>query len=127
MDTSTAIQSLENRVRQELPHMSAEDARELARILQRLIVALQPERIYIFGSQARGDVTPDSDVDLLIVVSRADQPGYRLDQAAYHAMGRRELAVDVLVMGREEFDRRARALASLPATVLREGKILYAA
>ncbi|MBI4495052.1 MAG: nucleotidyltransferase domain-containing protein [Chloroflexi bacterium] len=107
--------------------MSTEDARELARILQRLIAALRPERIYAFGSQARGDATPDSDVDLLLVVSSADQPSYRLEQAAYHAMGRRNLSVDVLVMAREEFDRRARALASLPATVLREGKMLYAA
>ncbi|MBI4321190.1 MAG: nucleotidyltransferase domain-containing protein [Chloroflexi bacterium] len=107
--------------------MSPEDARELARILQRLISSLHPERIYVFGSQARGDVTPDSDVDLLLVVSSADQPVYRLEQAAYHAMGRRNLSVDVLVMARDEFDRRARALASLPATVLREGKMLYAA
>jgi predicted nucleotidyltransferase len=107
--------------------MTPEDARELARILQRLIVALQPERIHVFGSQARGDVTPDSDTDLLIVVSSADELPHRLDQAAYRAMGPRNLSVDVLVMTREEFDRRARAVASLPATVLREGRLLYAA
>lgn len=117
---------LQDRIERELPHMPPEVVRELARILQRLIDALRPERIHVFGSQARGDVTPDSDVDLLIVVSSADQPAHRLDQAAYRAMGRRDLSVDVLVMTREEFDRRARAVASLPATVLREGRLLYA-
>ncbi len=118
---------LKERVRRELPHMTPADTRELARLLRLLVDAFQPERIHVFGSQARGDSTPDSDVDLLVVVSHADQPGYRLDQAARRAMGRHTLSVDVLVMTREEFDRRAPALASLPATVLREGKTLYAA
>jgi uncharacterized protein len=118
---------LETNVRRELPLMSQEDARELARILQRLIDALQPERIHVFGSQACGDTTPDSDVDLLVVVPFSNEPPYRRAQAAYHAMAGRKLSVDVLVMTREEFDSRAPALASLPATVLREGKLVYAA
>ncbi len=112
-------------IRRQLPHLTEEDARELARILRRLIDALHPEEIHLFGSQARGDVAPHSDVDLLIVVPREDEREHRLAEAAYHAMGPRKLAVDVVVMGREEFERRARAAASLPAVVLREGKLLY--
>ena len=118
---------LKKNIRRELPHINEEDAGELARVLQRLVAAPEPERIHIFGSQARGDATPESDVDLLVVVPSSDQPPYRRAQAAYHAMGRRNLSIDVLVMTRDEFDQRAPAVASLPATVLREGKMLYAA
>ena len=78
--------ALEERIRRELPHMSEEDAVELARILERLIAALKPERIHLFGSQARGDVNHGSDVDLLVVVPESDQPPYRRAQAAYQAM-----------------------------------------
>lgn len=40
----------------------------LAEIVDRIIAAYQPERIYLFGSKARGDAGPDSDYDLLVVV-----------------------------------------------------------
>ena len=100
---------------------------ELARVVERLTEAFQPERIYVFGSQARGEATPDSDIDLLIVVAQADEPAHRLAQAAYRMATPHSLALDLLVMPLDEFERRSRALASLPATVLREGRVLYAA
>lgn len=115
------------RVRQALPHFSAEQAHDLAQVIERLVAALEPERIYLFGSQARGEATPDSDVDLLIVVPEAAEPSYRLAQRGYFAIGRYTLPVELVVMPTTEFERRSRALASLPASVLREGTLLYAA
>ena len=41
---------------------------KLAEIVRRLVEAYQPERIYLFGSMARGDAGPDSDYDLLVLV-----------------------------------------------------------
>ncbi len=119
---------LEQHIRQQLPHVGEQEAAELTRVVERLVAALQPEQIYLFGSQARGESTPDSDIDLLVVVPHADQPSYRLDQAAYQAAAPyARISLDILVMSREEFERRSRAAASLPATVLREGRRLYAA
>jgi len=40
----------------------------LAEVVHRLVEAYQPERIYLFGSVARGDAGPKSDYDLLVVV-----------------------------------------------------------
>ncbi|NIS69053.1 MAG: nucleotidyltransferase domain-containing protein, partial [Proteobacteria bacterium] len=40
---------------------------ELAEIVRRLIAAYRPERIYLFGSKARGDSGGDSDYDLMVV------------------------------------------------------------
>lgn len=121
------LKELESRVRRELPGVGGKEAAELARVVGRLVAALKPQRIYVFGSQARGEAMPDSDIDLLLVVPAADQPSYRLAQAAYHAAAPHSLALDILVMPAEEFAWRSRAVGSLPATVLREGRILYAA
>ena len=122
-----AHEFMEDRVRHELPWLAQEESRDLARVVERLVAFFHPECIYVFGSQARGEATPDSDFDLLIILSAADGPEYRLDQQAFRAAGEHSIALDILVMGRAEFERRSRAVASLPATVLREGRALYAA
>jgi predicted nucleotidyltransferase len=107
--------------------LTAEQAAEVTCAVERLIVALHPERIYAFGSYARGEATADSDVDLFVVVADSDVPAHRRARVAYEAVGPHRLPLDILVMSRAEFDRRRTALASLPATVLREGRLLYAA
>jgi predicted nucleotidyltransferase len=92
-----------------------------------LVAAYQPERIYLFGSIARGEAGPDSDYDIMLIVpddATADRKGSRL---AYQALRGTGTAVDVLVSTRSRFDARARVMASLPATVLREGRLLHAA
>ncbi len=99
----------------------------LAEIVQRLAEAFHPERIYLFGSQARGDAGTDSDYDLLLIVSHSDEPGYRRAQRAQEILWGIWTAADVLIFTREEFDRRKGVKNSLPETVLAEGKELYAA
>jgi predicted nucleotidyltransferase len=126
MSTTTLTHQLEARIRQELPNLTLEQAAELARMLDRLIEAFHPECIYAFGSQARGDTDEDSDVDLMLIVTSSDEPSYRRAQAAYHAVGRYGVPTDILVWTREEFDRRRPNPATLPGTIVREGKVLYA-
>ena len=72
-------------------------------IVRRLVQALQPERIYLFGSRARGNATDDSDYDLLVIVAQSDLPRYKREQAAYGALWGVGTSVDVLVLTREEF------------------------
>ncbi len=99
----------------------------LAEITRRLAETLRPERIYLFGSRARGDAQLDSDYDLLVLVPVHADRSRRLAQAGYHALRGIDAAVDVLVMSVAFFERRRVVVASLPATVEREGKLLYAA
>jgi uncharacterized protein len=99
----------------------------LREMVQRLVAAVNPERIYLFGSMARGDAGPDSDYDLLAVVAASDLPPHRRDIQAFRALCGVGAAKDVVVYTREEFESRSLAPSSLPATVLREGKLLYAA
>lgn len=99
----------------------------LCEIVNRLIATLNPRRIYLFGSQARGDAGPDSDYDLLLLVDDASEPAYRLSQRGHRALRGIPAAVDVVVWDREMFDARVHLKASFPATVVREGRLLHAA
>lgn len=99
---------------------------KLAEAVRRLVEAYEPERIYVFGSWARGDAGPDSDYDLLVVVSDTAGPERRRSRLAYEVLWGTGIAADVLVWTRERFDSRIDLKASLPATVLREGQLLYA-
>lgn len=100
--------------------------RKLAEIVSRLVEAYEPERIYLFGSEARGDAGPDSDFDLLVVVPNEAPPEMKRSRLAYERLWGTGVAADVLVWTKESFDSRLHLRASLPATVLREGKLLYA-
>jgi predicted nucleotidyltransferase len=99
----------------------------LAEVLRRLIEAYEPSRIYLFGSRARGDAGPDSDYDLLIVVPHSAPADRRRSRLAYTALRGTGIAADVLVCTHEYFEGRLHIKPSLPATVLREGRLLYAA
>jgi predicted nucleotidyltransferase len=99
----------------------------LAEIVHRLRQTLSPARIYLFGSKARGDAGTESDYDLMVIVPETTEPGYRLAQKAHSQLWGLRTSVDILVWTQSAFESRLHLKASLPATVLREGKLLYAA
>ncbi len=98
----------------------------LAEIVRRLVEAYQPERVYLFGSVARGDAGPDSDYDLLLIVPDDAPPERRDSKLAPRALRGTGIAADVIVWTASAFERRKHVVASLPATVVREGRLLYA-
>lgn len=54
--------------------------------VQRLVTALNPDRIYLFGSQARGEATADSDYDFLVVVRDRRGDGRADERRAFDAL-----------------------------------------
>jgi predicted nucleotidyltransferase len=101
--------------------------RLLGTVVERLVTLYRPERIYLFGSVARGEAGPDSDYDLMIVVPDSTPQPLRDPGLAYRALWRLGAAIDPLIWTRTQFDSRLHLRASLPSTVLREGRLLYAA
>ena len=99
----------------------------VAEAVRCLVDALRPEHIYLFGSRGRGDSREDSDYDFMVVVSDSDLPPHRRAQLAHLALRDVRLAADILVWTRQEFDRFLPVVGSLAATILREGRLLYAA
>ena len=99
----------------------------LAEIVRRLVAAYEPERIYLFGSKARGEAGPDSDYDLMVIVPDDAPPVRRRSRLAYEPLRGTGQAADVLVCTRSSFDSRLHVRASLPATIVSEGRLLHAA
>jgi hypothetical protein len=99
----------------------------LAEVVRRLQQLYQPEKIYLFGSTARGESGPDSDYDLMVVVSDSTPVSLRDSGRAYKAIWRLGVATDGLVWTHSDFEDRLQLKASLPSTIGREGKLLYAA
>ena len=99
----------------------------LDEIVCRLVATFHPERIYLFGSKARADSNPDSDYDLMIVVPDETPRERRKSRLAYQVLRGTRVAADVLIWTRQAFDGRLHIAPSLPATIVREGKLLYAA
>jgi predicted nucleotidyltransferase len=119
--------SLTAGVRRQLPHLGQSELNELTRSISRLVEAFSPEAIYVFGSHARHAPHDNSDIDLLVLVRASDEPPYRRAQRAYAVVGAHSVALDIQVMTRAEFEGRLPAVSSLPATIVREGRVLYAA
>jgi predicted nucleotidyltransferase len=95
-------------------------------IVRRLIAYYQPERIYLFGSAARDEFGPDSDLDFCVVLPD-DVPEQLLRSGAIYGK-LRDIGYpkDVVPWRRSDFDGRAEyVVSSLPATIVREGRLLY--
>jgi len=99
----------------------------LAEIVRRLVKAYSPERIYLFGSRSRSDSGADSDYDLIVVVPDSVPPERKRSRLAYEVLRGTGIAVDVLVWTSKAFNCRLHLRASLPYTIISEGKLLYAA
>ena len=70
---------------------------------------------------------PDSDYDIMLIVPDDAPPQLRRSRVAYQALWGTGIASDVLVWTASQFNSRVHLEASLPATVIREGKLLHAA
>ena len=96
----------------------------LEEIIRRVVETAQPERIILFGSAARGEMGPNSDVDLLVVKRGKFDQG-RLTGDIYlslHGVGQ---AVDVVVVTAEQVEQHRDTHWMVIAPALREGLEVY--
>ena len=96
-------------------------------ITRRLVEYYRPVRIYLFGSEARGDAGPDSDLDFCVVLPD-EAPRSLYGPGIHKALWGTGAASDVVRYPLSDFEgRAAHVVSSLPATVMREGRLLYEA
>jgi len=100
------------------------DETVLAEIVHRLVEAVDPDRIVLFGSRARGDSRPDSDLDLLIVKDSVE-PRHRRVVPAYRALRGLGVPKDIVWYTPQELADWAGVVNHLVWRALNEGRLLY--
>jgi uncharacterized protein len=98
----------------------------LEEVVRRIVEVAQPERIILFGSAARGEMSRDSDIDLLVIKSGVKHTR-RMAMEIDHALGGLRESFDVIVATPEEIERYGNSPALVYHEALREGWTLYAA
>ena len=96
----------------------------LDEIVCRIVDVADPEKIILFGSQARGDAGPNSDIDLLVIEKEVDdvyEEGYRV-RAALRGI---DSAIDVMVRSLAYFNQYRDTLGCVIADAAAEGRTLY--
>lgn len=101
----------------------------LERIIEEMVLRtverFDPERIILFGSAARGEAGPDSDVDLLVVMPVA---GSKREKAVEIGVAVNDIPVpkDIVFTTPEDFDWRKEIVGTIEYPAVKEGRVLYA-
>ncbi len=94
-------------------------------MVRRIVDQFDPVRIILFGSHARGDAGPDSDVDLLVVMS---VQGSKREAAVRIGVALHDIRLpkDIIVTTPEDFEWRKEVVGTIERPAAREGRVLYA-
>ena len=90
-----------------------------------MVAVYQPKAIYLFGSQAWGAPTVDSDVDLMVIVNQSDEKKTDRIRRGLRALWSLKIPMDLLVFTQEEVYARSSHPSNLIHKVLAEGQCLY--
>ena len=97
----------------------------LNEVVRRVLRVVQPDRIILFGSAATGQMTKDSDIDLLVVEHSA---GNRHEEsvAISDAVGDVAFPVDVKIIASERFEATKNIVGGIAYPAHKYGRVLYA-
>ena len=96
----------------------------LPEAVRRIVHQFDPLRIILFGSWARGDARPDSDLDLLVVLPHVEnkrQAAIRIG----NALSDLPASKDIVVTTPDEIAARGNVIGDVLRPALREGVIVY--
>jgi len=100
------------------------DSALIDRVTRTIVERFRPKRIILFGSHARGEADPDSDIDLFVEMESTKRPPERaLDIISL--FGLRKWSMDVVVYTPEEMERFRKIRGTLASIVDAEGRVLY--
>lgn len=97
---------------------------KLPEVVRRIVKAFDPERIILFGSCASGEPSPDSDVDLLVVMENGERPAQRSARVARVLLDI-PFPMDILVRTPEELQYRQSIGDYFIREILEQGQVLY--
>ncbi len=94
-------------------------------LLDPVVAYFRPRRVILFGSAARGDANPDSDIDLLVVLDDDAPPEKLTLKAGYESRQSYRLAADVIPCREDTFRRKSRIVGTLAYAASHEGVVVY--
>ncbi len=98
----------------------------LDRLIQTVVTSVRPLRIILFGSAARGEMGPDSDLDVLVVMPQGTHRR-KTAQRLYRQMGGLGMPFDIVVATPDDLELHRSNPGLIYGTILREGKEVYVA
>ena len=101
-------------------------AQVLNRIVDRVSAVAEPQRIVLFGSAARGEIAPGSDVDLLVII-RGPVHRRALAQKIYRNLHGIPVPVDVVVATEQDVVQYGDLVGTILRPALRKGVTIYEA
>ena len=104
--------------------ISLAEIQEIRRVAHEIGRRFHPERVVLFGSHARGENTPDSDVDLLVVMRHAERKGFQM-ASKIRMQIRYPFPMDVLVRTPEEVEERIALGDCFMKDICEQGMVLY--
>jgi predicted nucleotidyltransferase len=110
----------------EAPKNMATYSDVIPQLVQRIVDEVRPLRIIIFGSGARGEMGPDSDIDILVVMPDGTHRR-RTAQLLYRKIRGAGVPFDVLVATPSDLEKHRDNIGLIYRTILEEGKEVYAA
>ncbi|MGH3025999.1 MAG: nucleotidyltransferase domain-containing protein [Gaiellaceae bacterium] len=94
-------------------------------IVEQIVAEIEPTRVLLFGSVARGDDGPDSDIDLMVVLPSLDYARRKDLEARLYGVVRAVAPIQIFVTDERESRRRRDVVGSMHYWPLREGRIVY--
>ena len=98
----------------------------LGEITQRRVAALHPSRVYLSGSQSRGDADGDSDVDLLVVVPDTETPPRELARRGRRSLWGMGVPVDTVVCTDSDLAKWSNVHCNIIHTAVEKRRLLFA-
>jgi hypothetical protein len=93
--------------------------------LDPVVAYFRPRRVILFGSAARGEAGPDSDIDLLVVVDDDTPPEKLTIRAGIASRMSYRHPADVIPYRESNFQRKARIAGTLAYEAAHAGTVVY--
>ena len=107
---------MSTRLVQQPPHLSE--------VVDRIVRKFHPEKIILFGSWARGEAREDSDLDLLVVMSKVEHTR-KAAVEVLRALNGLPISKDVIVTTPQEIKKYGKTVGNILRPALEEGKVIY--
>lgn len=97
---------------------------KLTEIVEKITIHLQPTKMYLFGSHARGEADSESDYDLLVIYD-GEKSKREAELEVYRLFDHFDFSMDIFFLTSEEFEWMKPIANTLAREVSENGVVIY--